>query len=107
LWLEGLDADLQHSLLTRFREEKHIPTIKDWQNIFNEVEYEFEKSWHARGIKVALLLVLVLSLWGTVTTILRAPSLVSWENGGYALVVVGLLLSLWWLIHGRLDLNTI
>ncbi|MBN2006410.1 MAG: NACHT domain-containing protein [Anaerolineae bacterium] len=104
LW-QSLDTTLQNTLLQRLISATHIPTANDWRRIFDKNEYEFVKSWHAWGIKVALLLILGLNLWEILILILNAPPLLSWVNGGYVLSGLCILVIVGGQVLSALEIN--
>ncbi len=83
--LAGLPEALQFRLLQRVLDGP-VPTPDDWRNVFHPAQYEFARSWQARGVKSLLLLVLGLNLWGVVETLLRSTQLWTWGNAGAALL---------------------
>jgi hypothetical protein len=104
---ESLEAFLQFDLLRRLIQEGLKPTPNDWRNIFRPVEYEFEKSWQSRGIRLGLAIVCLLSLWELGATILRASQLLSWENGLEGLAGLALVGALWYLGFKQLSLDSV
>jgi hypothetical protein len=98
----SLDISSQFDLLHRFIKRERMPTTDDWRNIFQPVEYEFEGSWHAWGIKAALFILLILSLCEVLITF--TPQLMVWEKGIYGLLGLGLLWAAGWLVQKRLNL---
>lgn len=93
--LEALPQPMRSDLRRRLNGNP-TPTRDDWRNIFRPIRYLFDKSLQSRGFKLGLFAFVCLGLWETGTAILRAPQLVTWENGFIllpGLVVAGGLLA--------------
>ncbi len=103
--VESLKPAEQFELLRCLIEER-TPTIDDWRNKDKRVEYEFDKSWHERGITVCLLLLTALSLWEVATIILNTPQFTIQRSGLHILLGLALLVQGWGGIRERLSVNT-
>ena len=106
----GLDARMVESLrpaeqfeLFRCLIEERIPIRDDWRNMNNRVEYEFARSWNEWGIRAALLLLAILSMYEVVTIVLKTPQLATTENG--LRILWGLMLLLFAVITIRQPLS--
>ena len=93
----GMNRLLQYNLFERMVSSKTTPSVDDWRNIGRPVDYKFESSWQARGIKLTLLILMALGVGGFVSTINQTLKILSWENGLRELMVLLPMIVTFWL----------
>jgi hypothetical protein len=85
----------------------HAPTKDDWRNLYHRNEYDFVRSWHARGLKALTVLFLILAMLHIGVTLVNAPKLLSWTSGFDVLLGLCLIGGGLWLTRAHWTLDVV
>lgn len=81
----------QIDLLLRLVRNAPAPNIDDWRNLFRPLRYSFENSLQLIGVRILLIWLVVLNLFG----VYKRSQLWSWENGLLFLAGTFIIFSVW------------
>lgn len=84
----SLPPKIQSNLFTRLITDDPRPNINDWRYVFRPFTYEIDTSWQVRGMKLMLVILLLLNVFGAWDIIRRSGVFWSWANGAIILSVI-------------------
>lgn len=94
--LDYLEPQIAAAVLYRCADEIK-PTLEDWNNLNDPVEYNFLEGWHFQLIKALIGMVSSLAIAGCYIRISLSPNSTSWQNAGLfglSLLIIGFNISL-------------
>ena len=83
------------------------PIFKDWINVFRELEYEFQNSWHYRFILIISFLISIIAIIKISLVIIEQPkNTENWLLSPLIYIIIVFWMFLWEGIEKRLEANT-